>query len=155
MIYIIKTLVIMIFLYQQHAITTVSIHDGRIPVYFLIYLNLFLVFSKMDRYTEYNDDVDDLLGGDEDDLDEEPEPTQLLTVDEMTGTSSAYNQPAALLDMEGELSQCSGYVAFLDGSGSPTPYRWITDPALFCSGIQDDNKKLSFVADLVLCLLCF
>jgi hypothetical protein len=55
----------------------------------------------MDRYTEYNDDVDDLLGGDEDDLDEEPEPTQLLTVDEMTGTPSAYNQPAALLDMEG------------------------------------------------------
>ncbi len=87
-------------------------------------MNLFLVFSKiMDRYTEYNDDVDDLLGGDEDDLDEEPEPTQLLTVDEMTGTSSAYNQPAALLDMEGELSQCSGF---------PTPYRWITDPALFC-----------------------
>jgi hypothetical protein len=66
----------------------------------------------MDKYTEYNDDVDDLLGGDEDDLDEEPEPTQLLTVDEMTGTSSAYNQPAALLDMEGELSQCSGSVTF-------------------------------------------
>jgi hypothetical protein len=104
----------------------------------------------MDRYTEYNDDVDDLLGGDEDDLDEEPEPTQLLTVDEMTGTSSAYNQPAALLDMEGKLSQCSGV---------STPYRWITDPAVFCSGIQDDNKKLRFVADLVLhsyifCVCC-
>ena len=136
----------MIFLYQQHAITTVSIHDGRIPVYFLIYLNLFLVFSKMDRYTEYNDDVDDLLGGDEDDLDEEPEPTQLLTVDEMTGTSSAYNQPAALLDMEGELSKCSGSVTFF--------YRSV--PLDYGSGaFLQRHSRFSFALFYILYLLCF
>ena len=50
---------------------------------------------------EYSEDVDDLLGEDDDsEEEEEEEATQLLSLEDVTGTQT-YNNPAAFLDEDG------------------------------------------------------